>query len=436
MCDDKQLCVENLCKDCDDGNAYDWDGCNTGDIVEFGVNMFTSGNQFDPVCAVFADGAFAALWTSYSSNSGHDILGQFYDFDGSALTMDVLVSAQTLGKQESPRVLAFPDGRLLAAWRNSYGSGDESPIMAALFNQTGIKEGADFGIETDAIVWNQHMDLVSLPPDRFLLSWAGTAPSCQAQCVPDVYARTMFDDGEEDGDEWKVNTYTQGVQYGPRIARAGDDFVVVWQSCKSSYQQPGDGQDGHRCGVFGRRLVPGTGPVEEEFQINSFTQGNQLAPVVAGFPDGRFVVAWQSCPDWADDDPGQDGDDCGVFARTFDAAGNPLTEELQANSLVEHNQDAPTLVAYPEGAFTIIWRSWGQDDSGAAVMARRFDVQEGAVSEEYQVNSFTTGDQKEPNAARLPDGGLLVIWTSESQDGGGSGVFAQRFNADGTKMYH
>ena len=50
-----------------------------------------------------------------------------------------------------------------------------------------------------------------------------------------------------------------------------------------------------------------------EFQVNTYTTGNQSYPAVAMDADGDFVVAWT--------EPGQDGSGYGVFARRFTARG-------------------------------------------------------------------------------------------------------------------
>jgi hypothetical protein len=56
---------------------------------------------------------------------------------------------------------------------------------------------------------------------------------------------------------------------------------------------------------------------------------------------------------------------------------------------------------------------------------------QGATGAEFQVNSYTTGDQEggfvgAPQVARSQDGRFVVAWGSGGQDGSGYGVFAQR----------
>src|SRR5262249_21745302 len=53
------------------------------------------------------------------------------------------------------------------------------------------------------------------------------------------------------------------------------------------------------------------------------------------------------------------------------------------------------------------------------------------LGDEFQVNTYTTGDQAEPSISADATGDFVVVWTGGSgydtpQDGDGSGIFAQR----------
>ncbi|WP_151719366.1 calcium-binding protein [Gemmobacter serpentinus] len=50
---------------------------------------------------------------------------------------------------------------------------------------------------------------------------------------------------------------------------------------------------------------------------------------------------------------------------------------------------------------------------------------------EIQVNTFTAGAQRDPRILRLSDGGWVVVWNSDGQDGSYGGVYQQRYAADG-----
>jgi hypothetical protein len=95
------------------------------------------------------------------------------------------------------------------------------------------------------------------------------------------------------GPEFRVNTYTTGLQWFPSVAAdTSGNFVVVWSS---------DGQDGSSWGVFAQRYASSGFPVGPEFRVNTYTtspQGGSFDIAVASDPSGNFVVV-RGCPSTA-----------------------------------------------------------------------------------------------------------------------------------------
>lgn len=58
----------------------------------------------------------------------------------------------------------------------------------------------------------------------------------------------------------------------------------------------------------------------------------------------------------------------------------------------------------------------------------RFDEDFAPISSEFTVNIHTSGSQMHPAVAAHPNGTFVVVWSSESQDGDGYGVFFQRYS--------
>jgi hypothetical protein len=100
----------------------------------------------------------------------------------------------------------------------------------------------------------------------------------------DVYGRTFAANGATTNDSVRINTYTSGDQFGPRISRVGNSQLVVWTSL---------GQDGSWEGVFGQFLSDG-GLSGAEFQVNTTTISRQMHPAVASDGAGRFLAVWSS----------------------------------------------------------------------------------------------------------------------------------------------
>lgn len=53
---------------------------------------------------------------------------------------------------------------------------------------------------------------------------------------------------------------------------------------------------------------------------------------------------------------------------------------------------------------------------------------------EKRINTYTTGNQSDPEVTGLNDGGWVVTWSSNGQDGSGLGIYQQRYSANGQKV--
>jgi hypothetical protein len=164
-------------------------------------------------------------------------------------------------------------------------------------------------------------------------------------------------------------------------------------------------------------------PAGGEFQVNTFTLFNQWASSAAADPGGGFVVVWTS--------QHQDGSYLGVFARRYDAAGAPLGPEFQVNTYTTANQYSGSVAVDGAGNFVVAWMSAGQDGSGNGIFARRFDRAGTAQGTEFQVNTYTTGDQGGPAVAFDAARNLTVAWAGNGE-GDDSGIFGRRYDAAGS----
>ena len=282
-----------------------------------------------------------------------------------------------------------------------------------------------------------------------------------------IYSQRYDDAGTKVGAETRVNTTTVNEQYAPAVAGLADGgYVVVWQS---------NAQDGSGWGAYGQRYDAAGTKVGAEFRVNLGTGGDQNQVSVAGLADGGFVVvhtyggeisarqfdaagvpqpfdiytvnsyqhATQARPqvaalangNWVAvwESEGQDGSGYGIYARVFNAAG-PVTAEFRLNATTLDQQQYPVVAALADGSFVASWSSHGQDGAGWGVVARRFAADGTPLGAEIVVNTTTAYGQAESSVAALADGGFMIAWHSEVQDGSGFGVYGQRFDAAGAKV--
>ncbi len=108
-----------------------------------------------------------------------------------------------------------------------------------------------------------------------------------------------------------------------------------------------------------------------------------------------------------------------------------LTSDFQVNTYTQGNQHHAEVIVGDDGNFVITWRSEGQDGDEGGIYARRFDSSGAALGDELLVNALTAGDQSDPDIAARPDGAFVVAWASQA---GAGGIHSRRFEADGTPL--
>jgi predicted Zn-dependent protease len=111
-----------------------------------------------------------------------------------------------------------------------------------------------------------------------------------------------------------------------------------------------------------------------------------------------------------------------------------LTNSTTVNVQQTRSQAAQSAAVDGQGNYVVAWASNGQDGNGWGVFARRYQADGTPLGGEFQVNTTTQGDQLDPAVAMNPSGGFVIAWTSNGQDGAGGGVYGQRFAADGTRL--
>src|SRR5262245_58368701 len=179
------------------------------------------------------------------------------------------------------------------------------------------------------------------------------------------------------GPEFQANAHTPDFQDHPSVASdASGNFVVVWES---------DYQDGSLTGILGRRFDHEGMPRGPEFVVNTYTTGYQDQPSIASDDAGNYVVVWRSS--------NQDGSTRGIFGQRFDSSGAPRGTEFQVNTYTTDWQGRPSVASDDKGNFVVMWGSEYQDGSGTAVIGRTFDRTGAPRSAEFQINSYTNGDQ-------------------------------------------
>ncbi|MCX7420292.1 MAG: GEVED domain-containing protein [Planctomycetia bacterium] len=214
-----------------------------------------------------------------------------------------------------------------------------------------------------------------------------------------------------------VNTFTTGNQTEVVVAsNQVSQSVIAWTSA---------GQDGSGNGIYARRYVNGvaSGAV---FPVNTTTSGDQEEPAVAMDSSGNFVITWSG--------RGSVGTDDNIYMQRFNASGTKLGGETIVNTELSASQlNASIAMNRTNGNFVVMWAS---NESSDDVHFRQFNADGSAVTASEQ--DIPGGRHfSSTSIAMADDGSFVAVWTNDNgaeglADTSGLGVFARRYNADGT----
>lgn len=177
-----------------------------------------------------------------------------------------------------------------------------------------------------------------------------------------------------------------------------------------------DGQDTSNFGVYAT-VFDNTGKnLTSEFRVNSYITNNQYLPSVTAFNDTTFVVVWQG---------EGSSDNIGIFGKVFDSTGTNLTDDIRLNADPAGGQYDPAASRLDETSFVVVWRNF---TAAWDIVANVFDSTCASLTTEVIVDATATFTQQ-PRVSSLNETFYAVTWTSDGQDGDGDGVFATVMDA-------
>ncbi|NEO84066.1 MAG: S8 family serine peptidase [Spirulina sp. SIO3F2] len=350
---------------------------------EFQINSTTLKDEYDVAVVEMDDGNLFFTWTSseyleFFLEYNRDIYGRIYGQDNEAISSEFKVS-EYIGNSfffnpqdhTDSSLIKLSTGEVLVTWRRS-SSGD---IYARKYTSQGISAGEQYpidfsggnsagngsgGLSTISGI-GQEYSLIATNDEGFVMVWQGSGENGEA--APDVYARKYDTDGQPLGDVFRVNTYQDAHQWYPEVSSLQNGgFVITWTSSL--------GQDGDDRGIYGQIFDAQGNRVGQEFQANTYSQGNQTYSQVVGLDDNGFIIVWES--------ENQDG----IYGQRFDSIGVKLGDEFEIDSSAEVvrnvNSDLylNSIASVGENDFVLSWASTDQNGNSVDVHAQRFTLPE------------------------------------------------------------
>jgi hypothetical protein len=331
------------------------------------------------------------------------------------------------GDQVHPQVAVSPTGGYMV-WEDNITDGSGLGVSAMKLDSSLSGSLAPFRVNSIGADDQERPQVALLKDGGAAFVWQGGKLSFQH-----IYARFISASNTWVTSDVQVNATTNYFQKDPvATTLAGGNVLVVWSSVNQ--QSSNSMQD-----VYGQLFSPDGQKVRTEFPINQFAKYNQRTPAVAALAGGGFVVAWVSEQQRVGQNPTTNqvlqlsqlaAPSVDIYARVYDANGNPLANEFLVNSTSAVVCANPVIAAGGDGGFLIGWsqKAFERTLDSWDVYARPFSATS-VGGNAVRVNSYTYGDQFAPRVSAA-GADYLMVWTSLAQDGNKDGVFGQFLNAD------
>jgi Ca2+-binding RTX toxin-like protein len=153
-------------------------------------------------------------------------------------------------------------------------------------------------------------------------------------------------------------------------------------------------------------------------------------PTITALRDGKFFAHWAS------DEPvttGSQIDNFDIRGRLFNANGTPAGSDFVLNSTTGEKQVDPQTAFLPNGTLVVTYTSddvaTGPSIFTTDIRARLFNESGVALGYDFVVNTTTQSYQSAPTITTLKGGGFVVAW--QSDESGNSQIRARVYNSAG-----
>jgi len=375
--------------------------------AELQVNTHTVNDQKNAAIAMDEAGDFVVVWSSYlQDDSSNGIFGQLFDPNCGQLGEEFQVNGTSSGNQAEPAVATDAAAGFAVAWQGpGLTEDDREDIFARRFDPNGAPAGEEFLVNSYTN-GRQLLPGTAMNDDgSFIVVWESADTPAEGDKA--ICGRIFDSNGVGFGAEFLISAEPAVCRYPDVAADANGNFAVVWMEDKSSNA------------IMGRLFDPNGTPRADAFDVSTIGFGSVTRPSIAMNHAGRFVVSWDGDPNLA----GMDD----IHARLYDPNGTPSDEQFTVNTTLTCAQQYPSAAMNGQGEFVIVWdcRIDPNADNQRDIFGRRFDSSGEFIGDEFQINTYELNDQRYPAVALSEAGGFVAVWQSQTQDGSRYGIYAR-----------
>ncbi len=208
-----------------------------------------------------------------------------------------------------------------------------------------------------------------------------------------------------------LNAAGTGMQISPAVATlANGDYVVSWDF--ASYD-----------GIMVQRFSAAGESLGAPYQIGVLGSGYPGVSAVGALAGGGFVVAFAL-----------ESNQGGLYAQRFDANGTPVGAQITVYPAENYGFFySPTVTALPNGGFMIGYDRDAVNNQGAAPQLVTYDASGNRTGSFAPTTRTDKTSNVNMDVAALAKGGFVATYVGSGDALYTQGLYAQRFNSDGTK---
>jgi|GEM_PF-2121908 len=407
------------------------------ETVEFQVNSYAIGQQHATDIAMDIEGNFAMVWKDEQRRHNY---GRVYLSSGNPVTVEFQIGSSTK-TQYATSIEMLANGDFITVWHEIDASqaGATFAVYGRLFNADGTYKTEVFDISTTSANTSSDAEIKELAQygtnaqvsadanGNFVVVW---------HVGGSIFAQRYDADANLIGKIIEVGaTVDAGIAPNPSIAlNASGAFIITW-----------NGRDNEDNGIYAQRFSASGTALGAAFLVNGNQVKEQKNPDIALWDDGSFTIVWESLEQFASDS------DYDIYVQRFDATANKIGTEFLVNIYTQDAQDKPSISKFANGSFIIAWSSFGQDGFAEGIYAKLFeangnpvipsfnDSEKGSLGEEFRLNTYNNPQQDKPQTTTNGENIFMGAWEDGANDGSYEGIFAQRFetiDVDNTRIFY
>ncbi|MBB4301632.1 Ca2+-binding RTX toxin-like protein [Rhodobium orientis] len=371
------------------------------------VNTETTGAQYTPAMTTLDDGGWVIVWTSIDQDgNGGGVYLQRYAADGTAVGTETRVNTETSASQYARDVAILDDGGWIVTWTSQNQDGSRSGVYQQRYDADGDTVGVETQVNTTTIDNQTNPSVTGLADGGWIVAFAMTSEYGSSR---GLFQQRYDADGDPVGGETMLVDYADGAVTSPVVSHLDDGgWIAAW----NLLQQPGN-----QWFIRAQRFDADGDAVGDIVQIDPPWGESYSGQAITTLADGGWVVTWSIEKNY---------DGVAIAQQRFDANGNAVGGVTEVGT--GENTVSPSVTALADGGWVVTWTEW-DDDTKYDIFAQRFDANGTEVGGKMAVNTTTADWQTSPDVTALPDGGFVISWASDEQDGDANGVYQRTFGA-------